>query len=193
MGTKTRKDGEYYPESITNMHMVEFDGNRIVFDTADEAASAYKLLQGARGLCYCYGISGVDYRIEKPAARIEMKLARILDRDPDELGDEGEYQHLECDHYIIKDSDVCGVSKCYDMHNLAVGDDIGALPRGWRVTFNDIVEENIVTCPKCMARIAEDIDADPDDLIDNPDTADDEINSAYDIEREVVERKKNAS
>jgi hypothetical protein len=133
------------------------------------------------GLCATHVMRGLPLKriYESDASRapddevnVRVTTVRVA------FGQGDEYLSVSCDHHIVKDSDVCGISKCYDTKKFADSREI--IMSGWMVT--EINNKKIVTCPKCVARIKKNEDT---DFVDHT-----MVFHEWCMEQEILERNK---
>ena len=201
MSITSFRKASYYDAYIKELFIVEIDGTRVGFDHVDDANAAFKALTRAKGIGYIYSVFDcVSYRLAEKNPPLEQSRSRVLDYqgDLDTLSKEGVFFRLRCDHHIVKDSDVCGVSVCYENVEMHRQDDT---PEGWFVfNLNDskswddpVVDRELegvendyfhVCCPDCVKRFADDLECEPSEVTRNM------VKEAFDFENEVIERAK---
>ena len=177
MGIERKHDVSKDGNVIRRMYQLDLPyEHQICFESVADAIKLVELFE--RGIFTTYtDATGADAEPKDdtsydPSMRSIKMLVGTVD---DEVHG---YDHYSCDHHIVKDSDVCGVSKCYQTLRVRTGRELHE--KGWKVLHVD--DKTIVTCPLCVARVAEAEDTEVDRVDDVM------VYSMWKMEQEVIER-----
>lgn len=194
--TKSR-DASFYDAYIQELYIVEIDNDRFGFKNVDDANAAFKALIPAIPVDWIYSqMEGVSHKLSDKRPSVKLERKRILtEPDIDTLALDGRIYKFQCDHNIIKEGGVCGISKCYETEHVHRCD--YEAPEGWFI-FNpedgyksfeeyDLEHENPtlhVCCPRCAKRIADDLETDIEHL------SHEEVWDARQFELDFIEKRK---
>lgn len=196
------RDADYYPGAVRTWYVITIGGDTdgIAFGDAEDAGRAFAIIQEGINLerVWSSGMTGVDYkkpRSASPEIKLEKRRALTVD-DVNQLGLEGRYYNVRCDHHIIKEPAACGFQRCWQSATIRPykGEEI---PESWSIidldssrevhTTEDLEPEDarfLATCPDCLKRIADDYEVGVDELMTK------NILDARAFEKEAMERAK---
>lgn len=195
------RDKEHYPEAVKEWTIVVAGNQTFAFENRADATALFMALEGAVELdrVWSSGMPGVDYKRpsgESVECRVEKQLALTV-TNVDQLGLEGRYYNLRCDHHIFKQPAACGSQKCWrsvyvrPYKGETIPEDWAVFELGAMTEVHDPLnlekdDESVfhVVCPECIKRIAEDFDVEPDEVMIQ------HIMEARQIERDALEREK---